>query len=293
MHLQQTKRASAATGGPQYYFHDLSESVKTYLRTKGAVPVALITPYGATKSHFFAVGKDHKMEGGKIVAGSVGHDRIQQGKGESSIGEQIRHWYKLRPGQFERIDIEVDTIDNALYLRPIRCKYSASRRTISLTKVERPLTFTRDYMSPFWRRQLDHIRKEQSDLLEWSVQEISRITRDHRSSTKLPHIQEQDLLRASGPLKHLGVSLGGYVGKGYDCVSLFEFLHYPAYRVPIEIKKNSHNFHYQQKKYGKDELSRAVILCANHNHETVPTNVDVVELEAFCKFGGDALSLRL
>ena len=32
MHLQQTKRASRASGGPQYYFHDLSEPVKLYLR---------------------------------------------------------------------------------------------------------------------------------------------------------------------------------------------------------------------------------------------------------------------
>ncbi len=40
MHLQQTKRESRATGGPQYYFHDLPESVKVYLRKKGAVPSA-------------------------------------------------------------------------------------------------------------------------------------------------------------------------------------------------------------------------------------------------------------
>jgi hypothetical protein len=50
MHLQQTKRGSRQSGGPQYYFHDLSEAVKTYIRKKGAVPVALVTPYGATKT---------------------------------------------------------------------------------------------------------------------------------------------------------------------------------------------------------------------------------------------------
>lgn len=61
MHLQQTKRASRATGGPQYYFHDLTEPVKVYLREKGVVQVALITPYGATKSHFFAVSRDRKL----------------------------------------------------------------------------------------------------------------------------------------------------------------------------------------------------------------------------------------
>ena len=87
------------------------------------------------------------------------------------------------------------------------------------------------------------------------------------------------------------MSLGAYVGKGYDCASQFEFLSYPAYEVPIEIKKFSRNFSYQQKKYGKHELSRAVIFCANHDHQSVPANIDVVELEAFHKFGREELSL--
>lgn len=294
MHLQQTKRASAATGGPQYYFHDLSESVKTYLRSKGAVPVALVTPYGATKSHFFAVGKDHKLdEHGKPVAGSVGHDRVQQGQGDESIGEQIRRWYCLPAGQFERIDIEVDTIDDAFYIRPLICRYAASNRMRTLQKVERPLTFTLDYMSPFWKRQLGKIRESQSDLLVWSVREICRVAKDHRADAKVSHIKEEDLLRASGPLNHMGVILGPYVGKGYDCASTIEFLAYPPYRVPVEIKKDSSKFRYQEQKYGKDELSRAIILCANHDHGAVRPNIDVIELEAFYKYGRDELALTL
>jgi hypothetical protein len=62
MHLQQTKRGSRDSGGPQYYFHNLSDAVKTYLRKKGAVNVALVTPYGATKTDFYAIGKDHKLD---------------------------------------------------------------------------------------------------------------------------------------------------------------------------------------------------------------------------------------
>ena len=90
MHLQQTKRASIQSGGPQYYFHDLDDAVKTYLRAKGAVAVALVTPYGATKSNYVALSKDHKLDSkGKITAGSVGHDRIQQGQSTESIGEAI------------------------------------------------------------------------------------------------------------------------------------------------------------------------------------------------------------
>ena len=34
MHLQQTKRSSLATGGAQYYFHNLTDDVKNYLRKK-------------------------------------------------------------------------------------------------------------------------------------------------------------------------------------------------------------------------------------------------------------------
>lgn len=143
MHLQQTKRASVASGGPQYYFHDMPDMAKTYLRKHGAVRVALVTPYGATKSDFFAVGAAHKL--GKNLrpeAGSVGHDRIQQGHASMSIGEAVRTWYKLSSGQFERIDIDLDILDDVFYIRPTRCKYSASGRAKTISRFERPLTLT-------------------------------------------------------------------------------------------------------------------------------------------------------
>ncbi len=62
----------------------------------------------------------------------------------------------------------------------------------------------------------------------------------------------------------------------------FSFLDYPTYSVPVEIKRNSFGFHYQQKKYKKTELSRAVLLCAIHDHKQVPKNIDVIELRALC-----------
>ena len=80
------------------------------------------------------------------------------------------------------------------------------------------------------------------------------------------------------------MALGPYVGKGYDCITDFSFLQYPTYRVPIEIKGHSKGFSYQQKKYGKDELSRAVVLCAFHDLKNVPRNIDVVELQALCDY---------
>jgi hypothetical protein len=285
MHLQQTKRGSRGTGGPQYYFHNLTGAVKTYLREQGAVRVALVTPYGATKSDYFAVSKDHKLgERQKPVPGNVGHDRIQQGQAGESIGEAIRIWYKLPPGDFERINIDIDIIDDVFYLTPLTYKYANGAKEKEIRRIERPLTFTQDYVSPLWVQQLVQLNKKQADLVAWSLEEICRVVKDHRSSSRLAHIQETDILRASGPLRHLGVSLGGYVGKGYDCVTEFSFLNYPTYSAPIEIKRNSRDFRYQQRKYGKEQLSRAVVLCAIHDHKQVPRNIDVIELEAMCQY---------
>lgn len=283
MHLQQTKRGSRLTGGPQYYFQDLTDPVKTYLRKKGAVRLALVTPYGATKSDYFAVSKDHKLDpSGNIVSGKVEHDRIQKGHAGESIGESIRKWYNLAKGDFERIDVEIEIPEDVLYLVPTRYKYASSPRFIEIARIERPLTFTRDYASPFWKKQITHVEAKKSGTAIW-LAEICRIIKDHSGSSRVTHIQEADLLRASGPLKHFGVALGAYVGKGYDCViSDFSFLDYPTYRVPVEIKRHSKNFSYQQKKYGKDELSRAVVLCAFHDLKNVPRNIDVVELQALC-----------
>jgi hypothetical protein len=59
---------------------------------------------------------------------------------------------------------------------------------------------------------------------------------------------------------------------------------YPLYTVPIEIKKYSRKYKYQMQKYGKDELSRAIILCAIHDLENTPRNVDVIELDSMCRF---------
>ena len=110
-----------------------------------------------------------------------------------------------------------------------------------------------------------------------------RILGAHRRGVKAIHVHESDLLRASGPLKHLGVQLGAYVGKGYDCITEFSFLNYPMYSIPIEIKRYSSGFKYQQRKYGRDELSRAIVLCAFHDHRQMPPHIDVIELDALCQ----------
>lgn len=294
MHLQQTKRESAASGGPQYFFHNLTDPIRSYLRQKGSVQVALVTPYGATKSNFMAVSKDHKLdEKLRPVPGKVGHDRIQQGAASESIGEAIRKWYHLQNHQFERIDVEVEIIDSAFYIRPTRCKYAQSTRVIEVSWADRPLTLSHGYRSPLWKKHFRHLVTQNKDLSLWSIREIARIVRDHRPGSRLPHIQETDLLRASGPLAHLGIKLGGYVGKGYDCDTTFQFLKFPEYRVPIEIKRNSRGFTYQQEKYGKDLLSRAVVLCAIHDHSGLNRNIDVIELDAFRDFAAKDMDLSV
>lgn len=285
MHLQQTKRGSLGTGGPQYYFHDLTDPIKTYLRKKGAVKVALVTPYGATKSDYFALSKDHKFDNaGKVTVGKVGHDRIQQGHASESIGESIRKWYNLANSDFERIDVDIEVIEDVFYLTPLKYKFALLKREHELTRIERPLTFTKDYASPFWIRQIKSLHATKSEIIAWSLFEICRVVKDHKVGTRVAHIQETDVLRASGSLKQLGMALGAYVGRGYDCVTDFNFLDYPTYTVPVEVKKHSRGFKYQLGKYGKDELSRAVILCAIHDMKNVPKNVDVVELDALCDY---------
>jgi hypothetical protein len=285
MHLQQTKRASRATGGPQYYFHDLTEPVKLYLRQKGAVQVALMTPYGATKSHFFAVSHDRKLgKGNKPIPGKVGHDRIQQGQAGESIGEAIRHWYNLPEGDFERVDVDIEVVENAFYVTPLYYKLAHGNKPFPIRRIPNPLTFTRHYVSPLWVEQLADVERHHKGIVRWALDEICRVVADHRPQSRIPHIQEPDLLRASGSLAHLGLKLGAYVGKVYDCVAThLQFLRYPAYTVPVEIKKRSRDFEYQEKKYGKEELSRAVVLCAFHDHEVIPKHIDVIELEALCE----------
>lgn len=287
MHLQQTKRGSRETGGPQYYFHHLTDEVRHYLRGRKAVPVALVTPYGATPSKFKALSVDAKLgPHGRVIPGRVGHDRIQQAAAGESIGEAIRRWYKLPPGDFERIDVEIQILDAKFYVCPISCKYAGQDRTRTIQRPEFPLSFNNRVQSVLWRQQLDGVKKAHYEMWRWSLEEICRVVSAHLRDDGPPYIQEQDLLRASGPLKMLGVECGPYVGKGYDCQGRFQFLNYDPYIVPIEIKKESRKFVYQQKKYSPEQLSRVVILCARHDLVNVPINVDVIELAELCSLLG-------
>ena len=282
MHLQQTKVGSRATGGPQYYFHSVSAHVKEFLRKRGACPVVLQTPYGIASSSFTAVWRDHKISGaGKIVAGKVGHDRIQ---GEESIGEAIRYWYGLKGGRdFERIDLDA-TIhpDGHFILIPTAVTMRGAKRAQTLEKVNSPLSFHRDYQSKLWKKQIEACRKESANDVCWAGSQIRRVVTEHqKADTK--HVHEADLLRAAGALSVFGLDLSLYLTKGYDCPkSQFNFSGFPTYPCPVEIKKRSSGFDYQIMRY--TELPRAVVLCIEHDLVNPPDHVDVLELSALADY---------
>ena len=128
-----------------------------------------------------------------------------------------------------------------------------------------------------------------SEYLERTAQNFRnphRVAEAHAQDSEFRYVREEDLLRASGPLSVLGVELGPYKGRGFDCQGVFRFLNYETYTVPIEIKKESSGFEYQQKKYSPEELSRAVILCMRNDLVNVPPNVDIIQLETLCSVRG-------
>ncbi len=278
MHLQQTKARSRRSGGPQYYFHDVPESVKDFLRKKGACQVVLQTRYGIAASPFVAVGRDHKLSaGGQPVPGAVGHDRIQGGSTSESIGSAIRRWYGLpTPEDFERIDVDVSTHkDGHFILTPLSAKLRTRKRSIELERPVLPLSFNNRHQSSLWHDQFRHLQKQQTDF-DWIRGQLRRVVDDHCKGA-VAGIHESDLLRTAGALSRLGVHLGPYLVKSYDCdPSYFHFLDLPCYPCPVEVKKNSKGFKYQILKY--KPLPRATVLCVKHDLIGVPEHIDVIEL---------------
>jgi len=282
MQVQQTKADSLATGGPQYYLHNVAQHIKEFLRKRGACPVVLHTPYGIASSPFTAVGRDHKISNtGKVIVGKVGHDRIQ---GEESIGEAIRYWYDLKGGRdFERIDLDaVIHPDGHFILIPTAVTMRKAKRAQTLEKVNSPLSFHHDYQSKFWKKQIAACLKNSPSDVSWAGSQIRRVVTEHQiADTK--NIHEADLLRAAGALSVFGLDLGLYLTKGYDCPkSRFSFSGFPTYPCPVEIKKHSSRFDYQIMRYPK--LPRAVVLCIEHDLVNPPDHVDILELSALADY---------
>lgn len=285
MHLQQTKAKSRKSGGPQYYFHNLTEDVREFLRRKGARSVVLQTPYGVVETPFVAVGKDHKLESGSVVAGKVGHDRIQQGaQATESIGEAIRRWYRLNDADFERIDIDVDGLqDGHFVIWPAKVTWRGKMRSQVLTRPSaHPLSFHNDDQSRLWREQISFSLNQSEEQARWIREQICRVVEDHRRVGE-KNVHEFDVLRVTGALSKLGVNLGPLRVRGYDCSpSAFRFEGYENYPCPVELKKRSSGFNYQEARYLK--LPRVVILCVEHDRANLPAYADAVDLSALCEY---------
>lgn len=285
MHIQQTKVGSRDTGGPQYWLQTLTPVVREYLRRHRVCPVVLRTPYGIATSQFVAVDRDCKLQGRKIVRANAQHDRIQS-LGRESIGEAIRRWYGLKTEvDFERIDIDVELHPEGHFIvSPVKVAMRGGRRTQELEKAILPLTFTSDHQSRLWRRQIDAVRAANPKAVDWAGKEILRVVEDHLER-KPANIHEADLLRAGGALSKLGMHLGPYLVRSYDCdPSHFQFRNLPEYPCPVEVKKFSKGFKYQILRY--KPLPRAVILCIKHDLLNPPGDIDVVELFSLAQYLG-------
>ena len=137
------------------------------------------------------------------------------------------------------------------------------------------------YSSPGWRNQIASLMQNSPQNLRWAKEEIVRVVGQHADSN-VRNVHEVDLLRVAGALSMLGVELGPYSVRHYDCSrSTFLFAPFPAYNCPVEIKKESKGFQYQIDRY--KPLLRVVVLCVRHNLINLPDDVDVIELASFAE----------
>jgi hypothetical protein len=232
-----------------------------------------------------AVGCDHKLSrDGRPVPGKVGHDRIQQAAGDHSIGAAIRHWYGITTGgDFERIEVEVEIhAEGHFILTATAAQMRERSRLLPLERPDKPLSFHQDFQSKRWREQVRSKREDSECDMASIAAQLRRVVKDHRDP-EAKHILEPDLLRTAGALSVLGVDLGPYLGRGYDCAaSHFQFANLPVYPCPVEIKKRSSGFTYQVTRY--THLPRVVVLCMDHDLINPPSHVDIIALPALADY---------
>ena len=238
-----------------------------------------MTPYGIVETPFFALDRDHKIDrAGNLVPGNAQHDRIQKGRAGKSIGEAIRHWYNLKEGDFEKIDFEVEIHpDGHFIIWPTAVSWRRGKRTIEIVKPPpHPLSFHGRDKSWIWQQQIDTIFQQHPEEAEWIRGEIGRVVADHRRTDER-NLQEYDAVRAAGALSKLGMHFGPMRTSGYDCdPSSFSFVGYAPYPCPIELKKRSSGFKYQELRY--KPLPRVVVLCMQHDRKNLLNHVDVIDL---------------
>jgi hypothetical protein len=282
MHLQQSKVGKS--GGPQYWLQKAPDHILEHIQRHRNCAVILQTPYGPVETSFDAVDPDHKVLRGKIVKANAQHYRIQKGESKESIGEAIRRWFALNSNSdFERIEIEITFDKRSRFIMvPVAVKWRNKRLVETLPSTKEPLSFTEQFQSDLWKRQIACSREDNADALNWAASQFKRFVQQAtRPKAKL--VSEADLLHLAGAFDHIGVRVGPYLLRGYDCPeSSFRFLGFPEYQCPIEIKKTSRGFSYQVKNY--PHLPRVVVLCLEHNIQHQHEHVDVIEVQALAKY---------
>lgn len=269
-HIEQTKNGSRKSGGPQYYLQDVSPATRTMLDRFGRVPVRLWIPYGMIESRLTAVSSS---------VGRVGHDRIQSGGRVPSVADQIAGWFALTRANIERIEVD-DHFDEEgmLVLLARRVKFFNKTRKQNLLYDSHPLTIIRTHRSPVLIEHLQDRSRFSKTCRVWIRDQISAIVADHKHNTK--HLNEYDLLRASGALDKLGIQLGSYRSKGIDCPhASFTFDGFPTYACPVEIERNSSGFDAPHHRRAGHHKQRLVVLCMKHDSPGVlRPYVDIIEM---------------
>jgi hypothetical protein len=282
MHLQQSKVGKS--GGPQYWLQNAPKHILEHIQRHKSCQVILQTPYGPVETAFNAVDPFHKTVGGKIVKANAQHFRIQKGESKESIGEAIRRWFALDAHQdFEYIEIEI-TFDkkSRFILAPTEVRWRGKSANKILPSTKEPLSFHGHFQSELWKNQIDRARQANSDALGWSVGQFKHFVQ-HYDQPKVRLISEADLLRLAGAFDQLGLRIGPYLLRGFDCpASSFCFANYPEYSCPVEIKKRASGFKYQIKNY--PSLPRVVVLCMDYDTRHPYEHVDFVEIRSLARF---------
>src|SRR5207253_1608673 len=142
--------------------------------------------------------------------------------------------------------------------------------------------FHGDLQSRLWQNQITSVLKRESDQGRWIRDQICGLVGD-LSPGKEKNVHESDLARAAGALAKLGMHLGPLRVRHYDCTpSYFRFDGLPEYSCPVELKKRSSGFKYQELRY--TPLPRAVVLCLDHDLRNVQSHIDIVELRMLCEY---------
>lgn len=264
--IEQTKKNSRKSGGPQYYLQGLTDPTHAALERYERCRVRIWTPYGVVDSGLEAVSSR---------VGKVGHDRIQSGRRTLSVADQIAFWYRLRKAAIERIKFDDSFDRDGFVILPSYVKFVGSKPRKTLYPDSRPLTLVNGQCSALWKRLIAESATHRA-FGPWVQSQISEMVQEHCRAS--PHVDERDLLRASGALSHLGMSLGMYRRTGIDCPdATFRVGDLPPYACPVEIEEYSSGFlaahHRDHRK------KRVVLLCMVHDApEILRDYIDIIEL---------------